>query len=235
MNPQIHTPPLTRINKILIILLVGLFLLSSILKLSSDISLVTLLGLSPNMVGKGLILQFITYPFIEQSLMGVIFNSLIIWFIGADLELKWGPKFYLKYLALSVIGAGLIFFGLGAILGNSYQILYGASGLNYALLVAYALIYPDRPLNFMMIFPIKAMYFCLLLGGIQLYMGIFSAQGLSALGHLAAMIIGLTYLLWASSRAQKSKKSTKKRNKAGLYIVKEEQDKADPGNPRYWQ
>lgn len=232
-----QTPVLTKVNKGIIFLYVTVFLLSSILKLSTNISLLHLLGLSFGMVKKGLILQVITYPFIDVDFISVLFNSLIIWFIGADLERNWGTKFYLSYLGIIVIGTAFFFLSLSFFTGNEGMPLYGVTGMTYGMLLAYGIIYSERLMTFMLIFPMKAKYFCLLLVGIQLYMGVFTTQRYSALSHLMAMLIGFIYLRYKSYLAQRNKEMPRKRmkNNAGLYIVKEDQPKADPNNPKYWQ
>ena len=93
----------------------------------------------------------------------------------------------------------------------------------------------------------KAKYFCLLLAGIQIYMGIFSqGGGKGAWAHLFSMLIGFAYLKFKSMQARGVSISAIKeeyhRNKMRqkLKLVKDEEeetppDKPDPSNPKYWQ
>lgn len=242
MQSQIYTPPMTKVNKILLIFNGVLFLLNTILTKTAGVSLASFLALSLGGVKSGLVFQFLTYPLIETQFMGLIFNGLLIWFIGSELEMKWGTKFYIRYLLISSVASGLVFFLCslvfsGAAFGSP---LMGLGGVTYALLVAYGIIYAERILTFMLIFPMKAKYFCLLLAGIQLYMGIFSGHGAVSFAHLSAMLIGFVYLKLRSAKASgKSIFGEKKRsrsNKNNLYIVGDDAKSSEKSkDPKYWQ
>ena len=245
MSIHMQAPPLTRANKVIIISHVVLFLVHSILANTAGISVASLLGLSANGVNSGLVYQFVTFPFVDSSFMSVLFNGLIIWFIGADLEMKWGEKFYLQFLAVASLSAGLIYYVISLFAsGLGYAPLMGLTGFTYALLMAYAIIYSERQLTFMLLFPMKAKYFCMLLAGIQLYMGIFSHGGRAAWAHLTSMGVAFLFLKYRSLKARGGLKNWKqeqhkKNMRSKLSLVKDEgkedQDKADPKNPRFWQ
>jgi len=241
MQAQMYVPPLSKINKMIIIVTVAVFLLNSILGLAGKMSLVPWLGLSWAGLSGGLVYQPLTFVFMESSLMGVLFNCLLIWFIGSELEQKWGPIFYLKYLVLSVLASACVYVAL-SLTGVTGGLLAGLGGVTYSLLVAYGLLFSDRMLTFMLIFPMKAKYFCMVLAGMQLYLGVFSGGGLVSLVHLSAMIFGFIYLKWASMKARGvtlsdvMEKKRRNKQKRSLYIVPdEEKDKADPKDPRFWQ
>ena len=106
---QFSAPPLTKINKFIILSTGICFLLYSILKAVGAFNLVSLLGLSGSGLMSGFIFQLVTYPFMETQLMGFIFNSLVVWFIGSELEAQWGRKVYLRFLLINLIVVGLIF------------------------------------------------------------------------------------------------------------------------------
>ena len=119
----------------------------------------------------------------------------------------------------------------------------GLSGITYGLLLSYGIIYSDRMLTFMLIFPMKAKYFCMLLAGIQLYFSVFSQNSASSLSHLFAMVTAFAYLRYKSAKArgwslgQVKREMAKNKMRHKLRIVPEERvpDKADPKDPKYWQ
>jgi membrane associated rhomboid family serine protease len=232
-----QAPPLTKTNKILLIATGISFLAFSIFKAVGALNLISILGLSPAGLSSGLIYQLITYPLVENNLMSFLFNGLIIWFIGSELESQWGGRVYFRFLLINVLGVGIIYslvnFLFLAGLSHS-SVLHGLSGINFAMLMAYAILYPDRQMSMMMIFPMKARTFCLILAGIETYMAIFSNFAASW-AHLLAM--GISYLIIRFQtkplvrKALSASFESKKRSKTHLYVVKEEDQKP----PKYWQ
>jgi membrane associated rhomboid family serine protease len=235
---QFHAPPLTKINKFILICTGVCFLLASILKAVGAFSLTKVLGLSANGLFHGLIYQLLTYPFVELHLMNFIFNGLVIWFIGSELENQWGQKVYVRFLIFTVIFVGLIyslanlifFFGTP----TYFSSLHGLSGINFALLIAYSLLYPDRQMVFMMIFPMKAKVFCWILAGIEAYLAVFSSLSTSW-AHLLAMVIAFLMIRYQGNplfrKVLNSSWKVSSQRKKHLHIVKN-----DPKNPpKYWQ
>jgi membrane associated rhomboid family serine protease len=234
-----QAPLLTKVNKVLLISAGGAFLAFSILKAIGAFSLVSVLGLSSAGLGSGLIYQLFTYPLMETQLMGFLFNALLIWFIGSELEQQWGSRAYLRFLLLVTISVGLIYASVGFIFFQGTYVygapLIGLSGLNFALLIAYAILYPDRTMSLMMIFPMKARTFCLVLAGIEAYLAIFNS-GTSSWAHLLAMGISWAIIHFQSNSLlhkvlNSPLSKTKKRSKSHLYVVKEDDQKP----PKYWQ
>jgi membrane associated rhomboid family serine protease len=249
---QFTAPSMSRFNKGLLIAVGVMFILHSILSSTGvTSSLPAILGLSSTGVFSGLIFQIVTYPFINVSLMGLLFEALLIWFLGSELESRWGTKTYIQFFAASVIGAAIIYLILSATVFSSFAAavpLIGLAGFGHALCLAYAIIYPDRQFLFMFIFPMKAKWFCALMVGILLYSGIFSQGSKSAWGHLAAMLVGYLFLHFKARGLAKSRsggdgpyhpvnnwlksREAKKRQKrvkdSDFYIVPDEDDDDKP-------
>lgn len=235
---QFQAPRLTPVNKIILITTGVLFLLQAILNAVGAFSVVSFVGLSGAGIFSGLIFQFLTYPFIETQIMSVIFNSLIIWFIGSEIETLWGRKVYIRFLLLTILGVGLFFFLVSALFFHGTHVfetsLHGLNGINFALLIAYATLYPDRQLSLMMIFPMRAQTFCWILAGIEAYMALFS-NITTSWAHLLAM--GLSWLIIRFQRNPFLHKVLNtdfqrgKSKKGHLYVVKEDDQKP----PKYWQ
>lgn len=235
---QFHAPPLTKVNKIILIASASCFLVASILKAIGAFSLVSILGLSASGLFKGLVYQLITYPFVETNLMSVLFNSLVVWFIGSELERQWGQKIYIRFLLLTILGVGLIYslVNLIFLFGTPYYFasIHGLSGINFALLIAYSMLYPDRQMAFMMIFPMKAKVFCWILAGIEAYMAVFSSLS-TAWAHLLAMGISFLIIHFQTNPLIKKALHTSWKPRSGgkkhLYVVKDDDQKP----PKYWQ
>jgi membrane associated rhomboid family serine protease len=153
-------------------------------------------GLMPTMVvSKGALWQLATYVFQHANPMHLLWNMLIMWMFGSDLELYWGPKRFLFYYLLCGIGAGV---ATVLLTPNTSSVTVGASGANFGLLAAFGLLFPNRPVAFMLIIPMKAKYLVLLLGLLQLLLFAQDAGGGIAYGtHIGGLVTGAIYLLIA--------------------------------------
>jgi len=169
--------------------------------------LFNIFGLAPgNFIESFQVWQPLTYMFLHSSsVWHLLFNGLIIWFIGAELEKIWGPREFLKYYLTCGVGAGLLFvaviYSAVALFGLSPQFLYvptiGASGAVFGLLVAYGVLFAEREIYFMMLFPMKAKHFILILAGVEFFTLLTAGFGgaVNNTAHLGGFIIGLFYLL----------------------------------------
>ena len=155
------------------------------------------LGLAPKMVfERGWVWQLATYLFLHGGPVHILFNMLGIWMFGVELERLWGTRQFLKYYAITGVGAGATVLLVGLVLGsnsNTYlSSTIGASGALYGLLLAFALYYPERPLLMFLLFPVPAKYFVMIVGA----MAFFSSpqSRVSEAAHLGGLVIGYLYL-----------------------------------------
>jgi len=227
-----YSPPLTKTNKLIIIVCSAFFILGFISTRFLGFSIAKYFSLSLWGIKSGLIFQFLSYIFVSTGIMSFIFSMLLIWFLGGELENNWGAKFYQKFLAVTVLATGLFFLLLNLLVPSMGAVsLMGIDSLCYALLVGYALIFPDRELLFMFLFPVKAKYFCILLGLIQFFNAMSNFGQASAWAQVFALVFAFAYLLYLSKKARGERlfpKKTKKK-KPHLKIVKDEDS-----SPKYW-
>ena len=164
-------------------------------------TLVPVLGLVPALVVHDLrIWQVATYMFLHGGLFHILFNMLALWMFGAELERMWGTRYFLKFYFVSGIGAGILTvlfsllpFGFAQQLQQS--IVIGASGAIYALLLAYAMYFPDRPIYMYFVFPIPARIFVLIMGVIAFYSSVAdTGGGIASATHLSGLAVGYAYL-----------------------------------------
>jgi len=238
---QFQVPQLLKGTKWVLIITGGFFILNSILGLSG-LSLVAWFGLSLSQVLGGLVYTVATYPLLTSGPMEFLFNAMVLWFIGCELEALWGTKRYLQYILFSLLGGGLFFLLVESLIGQNF-VLAGLHGVCNALVLGYGLIFPDRQL-YLLLFPVKGKYFCIILVALQLYSGFFSPGGVLAWGHLGTMASGFIILLWWAQQKRKTRGhmapwekiigQVSKRKASHLELV---DDKKEEGkdNPKYWQ
>ena len=78
----------------------------------------------------------------------------------------------------------------------------GASGSVFGLLLAYGMLFPNQIIYLYFAIPIKAKYFVMLYGAIELYSGLSGAQsGIAHFAHLGGMLFGFILIkLWNANR-----------------------------------
>lgn len=142
--------------------------------------------------------QIVTYAFLHADVMHLFLNLMMLAFIGGELEATWGTARFLRFYFFCSVTAGLfyIFLAMFAFHGEALHVpMLGASGAIYGLLMAYGLIFGERVLLFMMLFPMKAKYFVWILAAVELMSTVFSgSSGLAGVAHLGGMVAGFGYL-----------------------------------------
>ena len=156
-------------------------------------------ALVPGEVVGGLaVWQLVTYMFLHDpfSFGHILFNMLMLWMFGADLERTWGRPGFLKYYLLCGVGAGLCVVVANLLFSsNLNQMTIGASGAIYGLLLAFGYLNPDREVLFSFLFPIKAKYMVMIMGAIAFLSSVGGpGGGVSHVAHLGGMVIGYFYL-----------------------------------------
>ena len=188
--------PLSTAMKALIGVNVGMFLL--LLFLPGEA--IDLLGLVPALVIRKLwIWQLGTYMFLHGSVSHVLFNMLALWMFGTELERRWGTRSFLKFYFVTGVGAALLTVLFSLLPFGFARQLYaspiiGASGAIYALLLAYAFYFPNRPIYIYFVFPIPAKIFVLIIGAIAFYASFTAGGGIANITHLGGLLVGYLYL-----------------------------------------
>src|SRR5436190_8198408 len=129
----------------------------------------------------------------------ILFNMLILWMFGVELERMWRTKFFVKFYAITGIGAGLISILVSLLPFEATRATYGAtiigaSGALYGLLLAFALYYPNRPILMFFFFPVPAKYFVAILGVLAFITSVQGSGGVAATTHLGGLVIAYAYL-----------------------------------------
>lgn len=192
-------PPMTPMVKALLIANVAVYLVQWIVAFSTGTDLLTrYLGVSAvGVVGHGMIWQPATYMFLH-SVTGpfhLLFNMLILWMLGGELERFWGRRSFLRYYLVTGVGAGIAAVVLGWLWRGAGIPTIGASGAIYGLILAYGMIFGDRVMLFMLMFPMKARTFAIVLFAVA-FLSAFSPSsgGVSHIAHLGGMVTGFVFL-----------------------------------------
>lgn len=198
-------PRLTPAIKTLVIANAAVFLAQALVDLAdpaATMGLLHWLGLVPRGVTHGVRLwQPFTYLFLHGDLWHILINMLVLWMFGSDLERAWGSRRFYQYYFLTGIGAGLLNVLVKTIsdphgTGSALIPTIGASGAIYGVLLAAAVVFPDRQvwiIPFPVMLPMRI--YVLVMGAIAFF-GSLRASGdaISHITHLGGMLVGYLYL-----------------------------------------
>ena len=143
--------------------------------------------------------QVLTYAFLHGSFSHLFFNMIGLWMFGSELERVWGPKRFLWFYLASVLAAAIT--QLIVTLFDPAPTV-GASGGIFGLLLAYAMLFPNRMIMLLIPpIPMKAKWFVALYGALQVLFALtMPGSGVAYLAHLGGMLGG--YLMIRYWRGQ---------------------------------
>lgn len=166
--------------------------------------------------------QFVTYMFMHGDFSHLFFNMFALYMFGGLLERVWGSKRFLIYYIVCGVGAGLLqeavqyityvqsgwnemqliptqygYIPVGDFL-NLFFTTVGASGAIYAILLGFAMSFPNEKMFvFPLPFPIKAKFFVIGYALIELFLGFANTNdGIAHYAHLGGMLFGLVIILY---------------------------------------
>lgn len=188
-------PPLQPVTRALLLINVAVYFLLPMLGNSVEASF-ALWPIGPNFLPW----QVVTYAFMHGSFEHLFFNMFGLWMFGSELERVWGEKRFLQFYAASVLAAALTQLIVTAVMGTTYPTV-GASGGLFGLLLAFAIMFPNRIILLFFVLPMKARYLVALYGLLELYQGVWVMNsGVAHFAHLGGMVGG--YLMIRYWRGQ---------------------------------
>jgi len=159
-------------------------------------------GLVPYAVTHGLrVWQPFTYMFLHAGLFHILINMFVLWMFGRDLELTWGRRRFYSYYFVCGVGAAVINIIVKTIpmlMGQPPSLVptVGASGAIFGVLMANAVLFPDRKI-WLIPFPITIAMrpYVAVMAAIEFF-GTLGSGGdnVSHICHLGGMLVGYIYL-----------------------------------------
>lgn len=208
--------PMTPGVKKLIIFNSSIFLIQQLVALLSNSGFVEgFFGLSHNgFIQNFMLWQPFTYMFLHAGWLHIFFNLLGLWMFAGELENYLGEKRFLTYYLLSGFGAGLLIALMNYYVylkNGSSGITLGASGALYAVLIAYAMLWPNREVLLYFLIPVKIKYLLLAFGLMEFFGTLSTAAGkgggISHIGHLGGLVVGFILMKgYMTSSVKKTKR-----------------------------
>ena len=186
---QSVVPSTTPVVRWLLILNIGIF----ILQMAFLDRYIPVLGLVPaDFLGRGYLWQIVTYMFLHGNFLHILFNMLFLWMMGSEIERHWGSREFLKYYLVTGCGAGLVNVIVHPGLTTP---TIGASGAIFGLIIAFALAFPEREILLYFFIRMKAKYFAVLVGGLEILALLLMPRApIARFAHLGGLLIGYLYI-----------------------------------------
>lgn len=138
--------------------------------------------------------QPLTYLFIHGGWRHLLFNMMALFFFGISVERAVGTKEFLLFYLLCGILDGLICMAIYWFLGMNI-LLIGASGAIYAVLLAYAVIFPRNVIYVWGIIPVQAPVLVLIYAAIEFFSQFSGRGGISHCAHLSGLLLAWLYFV----------------------------------------
>lgn len=139
---------------------------------------------------------FLTYMFMHGSFSHIFFNMLGLFIFGIHVERQMGSKEFLLYYFVTGTFAGIFSFFVYYFTGNPVIALMGASGALFAVMLAYAIFFPDSIVYIWGILPLRAPVMVLGYSALELIFSFTTRNsGVAHLTHLAGFVFGWLYFI----------------------------------------
>jgi len=141
--------------------------------------------------------QLLTYAFMHGGLFHLAINMFVLWMFGKPLEGRWGSRMFAAFYLVCIIGTGVVQLLIASSGLAPPAPTVGASGGVFAVLLGFGLMYPNQVVMLIIPpIPMKAKYFVILIGVIELMAGVSgSSPGVANFAHLAGMVFALLFIL----------------------------------------
>ncbi|MDY0371879.1 MAG: rhomboid family intramembrane serine protease [Sphaerochaetaceae bacterium] len=140
--------------------------------------------------------QVLTYMFVHGGFTHLLFNMLGLFIFGTPVERRIGSKEFLLFYLLTGVLSG-VFSLISYVLAGTNVVLVGASGAIYAILLAFAVLYPTARVFIFGILPVRAPVLVIGYTVLEIFNQITgSSQGVAHLTHLAGFAFAYLYFLF---------------------------------------
>lgn len=146
------------------------------------------------LVVKKWVWTLVTYMFVHGGIQHLIFNMLALFIFGIQIERALGSKEFLLFYFVCGIFSGLCSLGMYMLTGQYGVFLMGASGAIYAVLLAYAVVFPRSIIYIWGIIPVPAPILVLIYALIEIFSELTGRGGGTAhLAHLFGFLGAILY------------------------------------------
>jgi membrane associated rhomboid family serine protease len=142
--------------------------------------------------------QLFTYQFMHGGFSHILFNMFALWMFGMEIENIWGSKKFLIYYLVCGVAAGLAQLFISP-LYSSPAVTIGASGAIFGVMIAFAMLFPDRHIFLYFLIPIRAKYLIGFLFVLEIFWIGDAGSNVAHLAHLGGALAGFLFIMFDKS------------------------------------
>lgn len=182
----------------------------------------------PDLVRAGEVWRLVSWLFVQRNPFDLLFVGLTFWWLGPQLMYVWGERRFLLRLFGIAAGAAIATTLIALVWLPAREPHLGAWPVLGALVIAWAMFYPDRPVNIWGVLPITGKMLALLwvfgtvlyalaarAGGFGAYMIHFTAYGIAF-----ALARGLSPGAWLRDAQRKMQERDARRRAKHLKVIR---------------
>lgn len=142
--------------------------------------------------------QLLTYGFLHDvnDIRHIIYNMIGLWFFGRAVEGRYGPREYLAFFLTAVVAGGLVWV-LGEFAANRRMVdlppMLGASAGVTAVLILFALNFPQQTVLFMFVIPMPMWVLAIILVGMDALGAVDRSGNVAFTAHLGGALFAFIY------------------------------------------
>jgi len=170
--------------------------------------------------------RLITYQFLHHpsDIFHIVFNLMVLYFLGPMLERQWGSKRFLEFYLAAGAAGGIVYTVLANFLPEVGPMV-GASGAIYGVVAAVAVMYPRLKVLLYGIIPMTVVWLVVLVVIVSLLKIAAGKNTGGELAHLSGLVMGFFYVKfkpWLTRfRMQRSKGAWAKKMEQQLRFQQE--------------
>jgi len=164
--------------------------------------------------------QLLTFSFVHVNVLGWLFNMMLIYYFGSELERIWGERRFIQFVLASALAGAVVYLLLSlipALLGTTMPTapMFDSSAIGLGLLVATGMLFPFRTIRLFFVLEVTQRIAVWIFLGIIVFLtlGEFAngsgawARGLGQLGGALGGYLMILYWRWRPPSFKRKKPS----------------------------
>jgi membrane associated rhomboid family serine protease len=159
------------------------------------------LALAPVQIKRGQAWRLVTWPFAETNVLGLLFGGYMLFWLGQQLSYAWSERRFLSRFLVYTVGAGLGTTLLHFVWEEASAPHIGVWPVVAGLLVAWALLFPERQINWFGVMPMTGKTVAWITLGLTVLSGLFAGRGggIRGIGTVVPHLIAIG-IAWLQAR-----------------------------------